>query len=103
MGATVTQWSGPGEPNDKVLRRMLAAEGLDAYIWGNEPGDKYPVHVHGYHKVIYAVNGSIRFDLPDTGESLWLRAGDRLDLPAGMPHSAVVGPDGVLCLEAHRG
>ena len=27
--------------------------------------------------------------------------GDRLDLPAGTRHDAVVGPDGVRCLEAH--
>ena len=27
--------------------------------------------------------------------------GDRLDLPAGTSHDAVVGPDGVTCLEAH--
>jgi hypothetical protein len=27
--------------------------------------------------------------------------GDRLDLPAGTAHDAVVGPDGVTCLEAH--
>jgi hypothetical protein len=30
-----------------------------------------------------------------------LRDGDRLDLPAGVDHDAVVGPAGVTCLEAH--
>jgi hypothetical protein len=30
-----------------------------------------------------------------------LAAGDRLELPAGTIHDAVVGPDGVTCLEAH--
>jgi hypothetical protein len=29
--------------------------------------------------------------------------GDRLDLPAGVGHSATVGPDGVECLEAAIG
>ena len=28
--------------------------------------------------------------------------GYRLDLPAGVEHDAVVGPEGVVCLEAHR-
>jgi hypothetical protein len=32
-----------------------------------------------------------------------LNPGDRLDLPAGTVHDAVVGPQGVVCLEAHRG
>jgi hypothetical protein len=30
-----------------------------------------------------------------------LNAGDRLDLPAGIVHDADVGPQGVVCLEAH--
>ena len=45
--------------------------------------------------------GSITFGLPGTGESAELAVGDRLDLPAGTPHDATVGPDGVNCLEAH--
>jgi quercetin dioxygenase-like cupin family protein len=102
MQTRVTSWSGPGEPDELVLRQRLAQEGLSPYVWGNAPGDRYPVHSHTFYKVIYAVNGSIRFDLPQTGETLWLHGGDRLDLPPDTPHSAVVGPDGVLCLEAHR-
>ena len=35
------------------------------------------------------------------GEAVELAVGDRLDLPAGTTHDAVVGPDGVTCLEAH--
>jgi hypothetical protein len=46
------------------------------------------------------VVGSIRFLVGD--QPFDLEAGDRLDLPAGTPHAAVVGPQGVTCLEAHR-
>ncbi len=70
--------------------------------WSNGPGDTYTAHSHSYHKVIYCVRGSIRFDLPATGEAVELAPGDRLDLPAGTQHSAVVGRSGVLCLEGHR-
>jgi hypothetical protein len=41
--------------------------------------------------------------LPELGKQLTLRAGDRLDLPAGTVHDAHVGAEGVVCLEAHRG
>ena len=34
-------------------------------------------------------------------ESVELATGDRLELPAGTRHDAVVGPAGVTCLEAH--
>ena len=42
------------------------------------------------------------FGLPGRGVDLDLATGDRLELPAGTVHDAVVGPDGVTCLEAHR-
>ena len=79
----------------------LRAEGLDPGTWGNGPGDRYGAHEHGYDKVLVCVSGSIRFGLPDLGESVDLEAGDRLDLPAGTRHDATVGPRGVTCLEAH--
>jgi quercetin dioxygenase-like cupin family protein len=79
----------------------LRAEGLSAYAWQNGPGDVYAPHRHAYDKVLFCTQGSIRFDLPEEGRSVELRPGDRLDLAAGTAHAAVVGPDGVICLEAH--
>ena len=81
---------------------MLAEDNLHPYLWSNGPGDVYGAHSHSYHKVIYVVRGSITFGLPDAGEKLTLNHGDRLELPAGVRHSAVVGSRGVACLEAHR-
>ncbi len=79
----------------------LRAEGLVPGSWANGPGDRYGAHEHDYDKVIVAVAGSIRFGLPATGATVDLHAGDRLELPAATRHDAVVGPDGVSCLEAH--
>ncbi len=84
---------------DLVAR--LRAEGLDPGSWGNGPGDDYGVHAHGYDKVLVCAAGSIVFGLPGRGERVTLAVGDRLDLPSGTQHDAVVGPDGVTCLEAH--
>jgi mannose-6-phosphate isomerase-like protein (cupin superfamily) len=83
------------------LEARLVAEGLDAGAWGNGPGDRYAPHEHGYDKVLVCVEGSISFGMPDTGRVVDLAVGDRLDLPAGTRHDAVVGLDGVTCLEAH--
>jgi quercetin dioxygenase-like cupin family protein len=83
------------------LEARLAAEGLDAGVWGNGPGDRYAPHEHGFDKVLVCVEGSIRFGLPAKGAVVDLAPGDRLDLPAGTRHDAIVGPDGVTCLEAH--
>ena len=75
--------------------------GLQPSGWANGPGDRYAAHDHGYDKVIVVERGSIRFGLPATGQAIELAAGDRLDLPAGTSHDALVGPAGVACLEAH--
>lgn len=79
----------------------LAAEGLDASPWSNGPADRYGAHEHGYAKVIVVESGSIAFGLPGSGETILLEAGDRLELPAGTRHDALVGPAGVTCWEAH--
>ena len=87
--------------NDDGLIGRLRAEGWRASPWSNGPGDDYRAHQHDYDKVLVVERGSIRFGLPDTGASVELGVGDRLDLPAGTSHDALVGPDGVTCLEAH--
>lgn len=98
----LTRWADGPPPDERAARARLSAEGMAPYTWGNPPGDVYPSHRHGYHKVVLCLSGSIAFELLATGESVELRPGDRLELPAGVEHSATVGPDGVVCLEAHR-
>jgi quercetin dioxygenase-like cupin family protein len=83
------------------LAARLAAEGLAPGSWSNGPGDRYAPHAHDYDKVLVCTAGSVRFGVPDLGSAVDLEEGDRLDLPAGTRHDALVGPDGVTCLEAH--
>ncbi len=98
----VTPWEGKEPPQGADLRHALQQEGLDPYEWSNGPNDLYLAHTHGYNKVIVVVRGSITFGLPDDQRSLTLHPGERLDLPAGTKHDAVVGPHGVTCLEARN-
>jgi quercetin dioxygenase-like cupin family protein len=101
-GVKVRKWPDSPPPDEAAIRKILAVEGLKPYRWSNSPGDVYSAHSHNFHKVIYVVKGSITFGLPDTGDRILLYTGDRLDLPAGVSHNAIVGDDGVVCLEAHR-
>jgi len=98
---SVKRWPNPQPPADHTLESVFTAEGLSSSWWSNGPGDRYASHSHTYHKVLYCARGSIRFTL-GTGETIELGPGDRLDLPPGTLHSAVVGPGGVTCLEATR-
>ena len=84
------------------LEDRLAGEGLAASSWSNGPHETYASHAHAYDKVIVVATGSISFGLSGEGRRIALDAGDRLDLPAGTAHDAVVGAAGVRCLEAHQ-
>ena len=83
------------------LDRRLRAEGLEPAAWSNSAGERYEEHAHDYDKVIVVVEGSITFGMPGYGVGFVLGLGERLDLPAAVRHDAIVGPNGVTCLEAH--
>ncbi len=80
----------------------LRAEASGCYAWSNGPGDRYAAHTHSYEKVLYCVDGSITFVLESDGKKIELEAGDRMVLPAGTVHSAVVGGSGCTCIEGRR-
>ncbi len=88
-----------GGPVDPIaIESDLRREARDVYGWSNAPGDRYAEHAHAYAKLLYCTHGSIDFVLGD-GRTLSLRAGDRLVLPSGVRHSALVGAEGCACVE----
>ena len=98
----VTRWPDEEPVTETGIQKLMANENLIPYKWSNQPGDVYSAHSHGYDKVIFVVKGSITFGLPNSGQRIELFAGDRLDLPSRINHDALVGSEGVICLEAHR-
>ncbi len=104
MGAPpgLRRWTHRELRNGELLEATLRKEGLEPEWWSNAPGYRYSEHEHDYHKVVVCAEGSITFVLTPTGEELELYPGDRLDLPPGWPHEALVGTAGVRCLEGRR-
>jgi mannose-6-phosphate isomerase-like protein (cupin superfamily) len=98
MAATKTAAS--VRDRDEAVRAFVVDGCSAPRAWGNGPGDTYGRHAHGYHKVLFCLEGSITFHLRDGDVDL--SAGDRLDLEPGTEHSATVGPDGCWCIEASR-
>ena len=84
------------------LMGKLRAEATGCHSWSNGPRDVYAPHTHPYEKVLYCVDGSITFVLEGEDRELELHAGDRMILPAGTVHSAVVGAGGCRCIEGRR-
>jgi mannose-6-phosphate isomerase-like protein (cupin superfamily) len=98
LGIEVVRGASGASPD--AIESALRAEGLEPRAWGDGADVSYDPHVHGYHKVLYCVSGSIVFHT--SGGDVALAPGDRLELPAGVEHSATVGHDGVQCVEAFR-
>jgi quercetin dioxygenase-like cupin family protein len=86
---------------DDLMGRLRGETG-SGHSWSNGPGDRYAAHTHAYEKILYCVEGSITFVLEDEARQVELRPGDRLELPRGTRHSAIVGPEGCVCIEGHR-
>ena len=86
---------------DELMTR-LQSEASGCYSWSNGAGDRYAPHSHSYEKVLYCVDGSIVFALEAEGRRLELKPGDRMVLPAGTVHSAIVGQSGCTCIEGQR-
>jgi len=78
----------------------MKKEGLRPYMWDNTPNFRYGIRSHGYDKVLYVVEGSLEITLPDSNQRMRLKPGDRVDIPAGVRHGAIVGSSGAKCVEA---
>jgi quercetin dioxygenase-like cupin family protein len=84
------------------LMTALQKEAGSCYSWSNGPNDRYAAHSHQYEKVLYCVDGSITFVLEGEARRVDLEPGDRMVLPAGTMHSAIVGSSGCTCIEGKR-
>jgi quercetin dioxygenase-like cupin family protein len=101
MQLRVTPWNSPTAPTKAAIRKLLDDEGLTYYAWSSAPLEVFSAHTHMFNKIIYVLSGSITFSLPVEGGKWILEAGDRLELPVGTLHSALVSVEGVECYEAH--
>ena len=80
----------------------LRDEGVEPRAWSDGPGDRYGVHSHAFTKVLMCAAGSITFLVGPDATPVELLPGDGFILPAGTPHTAVVGATGCTCLEGSR-
>lgn len=96
----VQRWQGGQHPSVSAINRMLRKEELRPYMWENAANHRYAVRTHGYHKVLYVINGTLDITLPDSNEQVRLKGGDRIDIPAGTRHGTIIGSGGAKCVEA---
>ena len=96
----VTRWSGGQHPTLSSITRQMQKEGMRPYLWENTPNYRYAIRSHGYAKVMYVIEGTMEVSLPDSNQRVRLRSGDRIEIPPGIRHSAIIGSAGAKCVEA---
>jgi hypothetical protein len=99
---TPLAWDRDERPTVTSVPRRLRDAGVEPHAWSNGPGDRYPVHEHGFTKLLVCAAGSITFLVGPEAVAIELRPGDGFVLPPGTAHAAIVGPAGCTCLEGHR-
>jgi quercetin dioxygenase-like cupin family protein len=78
-------------PHFRTKEEAIAEIMRDGYwpiSWIGKPGNELGPHLHRDHETLYVVDGSLDFTEVETAETHHLKAGDKLVLPAWLPHSA---------------
>jgi mannose-6-phosphate isomerase-like protein (cupin superfamily) len=80
-------------PDIKSLERQLHDEGfLHTYVWQDGPNAHYSDHTHPAETAHIILEGEMT--LTHAGSTQTYAAGERCDVPAGVVHSARMGPRG---------
>jgi len=90
-----------GELNEASLRAKLEQLGYSVTVYTYPPGTSFPDHSHEVDKIDAVLTGQFRMTM--NGDTRILRAGDMVEVPHGVVHSAeVVGDEPVISLDAVR-
>jgi unsaturated pyranuronate lyase len=83
---------------DGILGRALHGDELTLGLVELEPGIHLPEHQHPNEQLGLVLTGSITFTVGD--ETRELGPGGTWCIPGGMPHTADVGPEGAVVIDA---
>lgn len=84
------------ELSERFIRQFESEGYSNVYEWQDSPGKVYEEHSHEGRVSLFVTDGAIRFDF--SGDKKEVNAGQRFDVPVGVPHSAIVGPDGCIMI-----
>ena len=82
------------ELSERYIRQLESEGYSQVYEGQDKPDTVYPPHVHEEKSSMCVTDGTITFEIQ--GEKTEVTAGNRIDIPANIEHSAVVGPEGVI-------
>lgn len=96
------KWNpGWGPLSEAAMRQRLETEGYSVSRYVYPPGTSFSEHSHGVDKKDTVLAGRLR--ITAEGREFVLEAGDMIEIPARMLHTAdVVGTEAVVSLDATR-
>ncbi len=75
-------------------KEQLEKDGFPiVYEWEDAPNTVYEKHAHKGRVAFYVIKGSVTFT---SGIENTVNAGERIDVPIGIEHTALVGKEGCL-------
>lgn len=80
------------ELSERIIKQFEDEGFVSVYEWQDPPKTVYEPHSHVGKVTLYVTDGSAVFDFSGTKKEV--KAGDRIDIPVGAEHSAIVGPHG---------
>jgi len=87
--------------NTEEIKKQFLLEGFaNVYDWIDGPGKEYEEHSHKGKVSFYVVKGSILMNV--NGIHTTVYAGNRFDVPEGLPHTAKVGNEGCMFVVAEE-
>jgi quercetin dioxygenase-like cupin family protein len=99
----VMQWDSEqdGPLSEAAMRLKLERMGYSVSRYSYAPGTYFSPHTHGVDKIDGVLAGRFRMGMQEG--TVILEAGDMLEVPRGVLHSAeVVGDEAVISLDAVR-
>jgi quercetin dioxygenase-like cupin family protein len=87
--------------SQEVFKILTELGYKNLYVWSDPPETFYDWHTHPYDEVRWILRGEILIGTPE-GEYL-LKAGDKMEVPAGTRHWAKVGKEGVVYVCGSKG
>ena len=88
-----------GALSEAAMRRKLEQLGYRVNRYVYSPGTFFPTHTHSTEKIDAVLSGNFRISMGK--DSVVLKAGDFVYVPAGAEHSAeVIGKESVVSLDA---
>ena len=86
MTVRVLTWNKPRTPTDKELREIMVKAGMKPHVEVMAKNEFMDVHEHKHDDCRILVTGKVEFSAE--GRSHVLKPGDRIDLNAGIAHTA---------------